>query len=165
MSTSLKVTPQISEGNTIKLKIKQETSRIDEAAWPDDAVESAMEEDPDDTLALLADLTGATDPKLRELARRPNVFCKLSGMVTEAKWKQWRPEDFHRYIDIVIEAFGTDRVMTGSDWPVSTLSGDYVSTMNIVIDYAQQFPSGDRDAILGGNCARFYGINQTTKKP
>lgn len=102
---------------------------------------------------------------LMRLAQFPNVFCKLSGMVTEAKWKQWRPEDFHRYIDIVIEAFGTDRVMTGSDWPVSTLSGDYVSTMNIVIDYAQQFPSGDRDAILGGNCARFYGINQTTKKP
>ena len=67
------------------------------------------------------------------------MFCKLSGLVTEAKWKQWRPEDFHRYLDIVIEAFGTDRVMIGSDWPVCTLSGDYVSTMRIVMDYVQQF--------------------------
>jgi L-fuconolactonase len=102
---------------------------------------------------------------LMRLARFPNVFCKLSGMVTEAKWKQWRPEDFHRYLDIVIEAFGAGRVMTGSDWPVCTLSGNYVSTMNIGSDYAQQFPAEDRDAILGGNCARFYGINQTTRKP
>lgn len=102
---------------------------------------------------------------LMQLAQFPNVLCKLSGMVTEAKWKQWRPEDFHRYLDIVIEAFGTDRVMTGSDWPVCTLSGDYVSTMNIVIDYARQFPAEVRESILGGNCARFYGINETTRKP
>jgi len=102
---------------------------------------------------------------LMRLAQFPNVLCKLSGMVTEAKWKQWRPEDFHRYLDIVIESFGTDRVMAGSDWPVCTLSGDYISTMNIVIDYAQQFPAEVRDGILGGNCARFYGINQTTRKP
>ena len=76
---------------------------------------------------------------LKRLAEFPNVCCKLSGMVTEAKWKQWQPEDFHRYLDIVIEAFGTDRVMIGSDWPVCTLSGDYASTMGIVIDYVQQF--------------------------
>lgn len=102
---------------------------------------------------------------LQTLARFPNVFCKLSGMVTEAKWKQWRREDFHRYLDIVIEAFGTDRVMIGSDWPVCTLSGDYAPTMSIVVDYAQQFPSEVRDAILGGNCARFYHINSTPNKP
>ena len=101
---------------------------------------------------------------LKRLAAFPNVYCKLSGMVTEAKWKQWRPEDFHRYLDIVIEAFGTDRVMTGSDWPVCTLSGDYVSTMNIVMEYVRQFPAGDREGILGGNCARFYGINPSSIK-
>jgi len=102
---------------------------------------------------------------LMRLAQFPNVLCKLSGMVTEAKWKQWRPEDFHRYLDIVVEAFGADRVMTGSDWPVCTLSGDYVSTMNLVIDYVRQFPAEVREGILGGNCARFYGINQTTREP
>lgn len=97
--------------------------------------------------------------QLRKLARYPNVFCKLSGLVTEAKWKQWRPEIFYSYLDSAIEAFGAERVMIGSDWPVCTLSGDYVSTMKIVIDYLQQFPQKVREGILGGNCARFYGIN------
>jgi L-fuconolactonase len=101
---------------------------------------------------------------LDRLAEFPNVFCKLSGMVTEAKWKQWQPEDFHRYLDIVIETFGTNHVMIGSDWPVCTLSGDYASTMRIVIAYAQQFSAPVRDNILGGNGARFYHINRTIKK-
>jgi L-fuconolactonase len=95
---------------------------------------------------------------LRRLADFPNVYCKLSGLVTEAQWKQWRPEDFHLYLDMVIEAFGTDRVMIGSDWPVCTLSGDYVSTMRIVTDYVQRFPAEVCEGILGGNCARFYGV-------
>ena len=73
-------------------------------------------------------------------------------MVTEAAWKAWRPEDFHRYLDIVIQAFGADRVMIGSDWPVCTLSGDYAAVMGIVIDYIEQFPAEIRDGILGGNC-------------
>ena len=73
--------------------------------------------------------------------------------------------DFRRYLDLVIESFGTDRVMIGSDWPVCTLSGDYASTMRIVIDYAQQLSGRVRDGILGDNCARFYGLNPTTKKP
>jgi len=102
---------------------------------------------------------------LKRLAAFPNVYCKLSGMVTEAKWKQWRPEDFHRYLDIVIEAFGTDRVMAGSDWPVCTLSGKYDATMSIVVDYARQFPAEVCEGILGGNCARFYGINPANEKP
>ena len=101
---------------------------------------------------------------LKRLAEFSNVFCKLSGLVTEAAWKHWRPEDFHRYLDIVIEAFGAERVMIGSDWPVCTLSGDYESTMRIVIDYARQFPAEIREAILGGNCARFYGLDSTTAK-
>ena len=96
---------------------------------------------------------------LRRLAEFPNVFCKLSGMVTEAKWGQWQPKDFHPYLDIVVRAFGTDRLMIGSDWPVCTLSGDYASTMNIVLEYAQQFAPEVREGILGGNCARFYGLD------
>jgi len=98
---------------------------------------------------------------LRRLAEFPNVCCKLSGLVTEAKWKQWQAGDFHRYLDIVIAAFGTERVMIGSDWPVCTLSGDYASTMRIVTDYAQQFSAPVRNAILGGNCARFYHLTIT----
>ena len=92
------------------------------------------------------------------LAHFPNVSCKLSGMVTEAKWQQWQPEDFRPYLDTVVEAFGSDRLMIGSDWPVSLLSSDYASTMQLVIEYLQQFPEDAQSAILGGNCGRFYGI-------
>ena len=102
---------------------------------------------------------------LQQLAEFPNVFCKLSGLVTEAKWKQWQPEDFHRYLDIVFAAFGTERLMIGSDWPVCTLSGDYASAMRVVTDYVRRFAPAVRDAILGGNCARFYGIHKNLKHP
>ena len=99
---------------------------------------------------------------LKRLAERPNIYCKLSGMVTEARWKQWQAQDFHRYLDSVLEAFGTERVMIGSDWPVCTLSGDYTATMSVVIDYVRQFPAAVREDILGGNCARFYGVPAET---
>lgn len=93
---------------------------------------------------------------LAELAGSPNVFCKLSGMVTEARWKQWKPEEFCCYLDTVIDAFTPERVMIGSDWPVCTLSADYGATLQLVIDYVQQFPISIRSAILGETCARFY---------
>jgi L-fuconolactonase len=96
---------------------------------------------------------------LQQLAKFPNVSCKLSGMVTEARWKQWQPDDFHPYLDIVFEAFGFGRLMIGSDWPVCTVSGDYGPTMQLVIAYAQQFPIEVRAGILGENCARFYRIH------
>jgi L-fuconolactonase len=95
---------------------------------------------------------------IEKLANYEHVFCKLSGMVTESHWRQWRPEDFTPYLDIVLEAFGPNRVMIGSDWPVCTLCGDYRSVMHIVIDYIQQFPAETREKILGGNCAQFYKI-------
>jgi L-fuconolactonase len=92
---------------------------------------------------------------LRQLAQFPNVFCKLSAMVTETKWKHWKPADFHPYLDIAFEAFGPARLMIGSDWPVCTLSGDYEPVMKIVMDY---LPNPSQAAILGDNCARFYQI-------
>ena len=70
---------------------------------------------------------------IEELAKYDNVLCKVSGMVTETHWDQWEPEDFKPYMDIVFEAFGPERLMIGSDWPVCTLCGDYQSVMNIVI--------------------------------
>ena len=97
---------------------------------------------------------------IQELAGYANVCCKVSGMVTETHWGQWKPEDFTPYLDIVFEAFGPDRIMIGSDWPVCKLSGDYQSVMNIVIDYLQQFSEEIQAKILGGNCARFYEVEQ-----
>ena len=96
---------------------------------------------------------------LNELAKYPNVYCKLSGMVTEAKWNDWQEDDFKQYLDIVTDLFGTNRIMIGSDWPVCTLSGNYSAIMNIVIKYANQFSKELRDAILGGTCSNFYKIH------
>ena len=95
---------------------------------------------------------------LRELAKSEKLYCKLSGMVTEARWNQWRPDDFRPYLDVVFEAFGPDRLMIGSDWPVCTLSASYERAMGIVLDYIAQLGVADREAILGGNCGRFYGL-------
>jgi len=95
---------------------------------------------------------------LKELAYYPNVYCKLSGMVTETNWNNWKKDDFKPYLDIVTESFGADKIMIGSDWPVCTLSGNYAATMKIVTDYANQFPVDISNAILGGNCIEFYKI-------
>ncbi len=97
---------------------------------------------------------------IRALAAHGNVYCKLSGLVTEADWRGWREEDFAPYLDIAFDAFGPDRLMIGSDWPVCTVSRDYQSVMNIVIRYlASRFPRHVQDQVLGGNCARFYAID------
>jgi L-fuconolactonase len=95
---------------------------------------------------------------IRELAKFPNVSCKLSGMVTEARWKQWKQDDFRPYLDLVLDVFGPSRLMIGSDWPVCTLSADYAHTLGIVLDFVQQFTGSEREGILGGNCGRVYGI-------
>ena len=95
---------------------------------------------------------------LHALAKLPNVMCKLSGMMTEAKWDAWRPEDFLPYFDVALEAFGADRLMIGSDWPVCTLVADYGAAMNLVMEYVGQLSGEEQTAILGENCARFYGV-------
>ncbi len=98
------------------------------------------------------------DRDVRELAKSGNVWCKLSGMVTEARWKQWHAEDFRRYLDVVFEAFGPERLMIGSDWPVCTLSANYAATIGIVRDYICQLDARQQEDIFGRNCASFYGV-------
>jgi L-fucono-1,5-lactonase len=114
-----------------------------------------------DHIAKPAIARGETEPwgsDIRRLAENPNVYCKLSGMVTEASWADWRPDDFRGYLDVIASAFGTGRLMIGSDWPVCTVSGDFLSTMRLVMGYLDSFPEAAREAVLGGNCATFYGI-------
>ena len=101
------------------------------------------------------------DADLRELAALPNICCKLSGMVTEARWRDWQRDDFRAYLDVVFDAFGAERLMIGSDWPVCTLAADYAKAVDIVMDYIQQFPMDARDGILGGNCERFYRLGRS----
>ena len=95
---------------------------------------------------------------IEAIAREPNAWCKLSGMVTEADWSAWTPTTFTPYLDVVIEAFGPERCMIGSDWPVCTLAGDYATVMTIVIDYAQRLSPSERDALLGGTATAFYRL-------
>jgi L-fuconolactonase len=96
--------------------------------------------------------------QIRELATAQNVYCKLSGMVTEAPWRAWNTKDFQPYLDIVWEAFGPDRLMAGSDWPVCLLSGEYEGTMGLVQRYLDQFGALDRKKVLGANAVRFYRL-------
>jgi len=97
---------------------------------------------------------------IREIAKRENVCCKLSGMVTEAKLKSWTYDDFVPYLDIVLDAFSPQRCMIGSDWPVCTLSGDYVGVMGIVQRYVSALSPDERAAVLGDTCRRFYGLRR-----
>src|SRR5580698_250282 len=91
---------------------------------------------------------------IRELAKAPNVACKLSGMVTEARWKQWKPADFRPYLETVLEAFGPARLMIGSDWPVCTVSAAYGETMGLVTGFIESLSAEECNGILGGNCVR-----------
>jgi len=96
---------------------------------------------------------------LRELAKHKNVACKISGMVTEAKLKDWKKEDFRPYLDVVFEAFGEDRVMFGSDWPVCLLAGSYEQVHGLAADYFKQFPAAVQEKFLGGNAVKFYKLS------
>jgi L-fuconolactonase len=95
---------------------------------------------------------------IEQLAKFPNVFCKLSGMVTEASWKSCKPEDFKPYLDVVFESFGTDRLMIGSDWPVCRLVNEYPSIMSIVTDYLNDFSAEDKAKVLGKNAIKAYKL-------
>ena len=96
---------------------------------------------------------------IQRLASFRNVSCKISGMVTEADWHKWKPEDFKPYMDIVLEAFGPDRVMLGSDWPVCTVAGEYDEAVQIVADYVSQLSADEREAIWAENAKRIYQVS------
>ena len=95
---------------------------------------------------------------IQKLAEFPNVYCKVSGMVTEADWANWKNEDFTPYLDAIFESFGTTRTMIGSDWPVCTVAGTYQKVMQIVLDYINQFSLTEKQNILGLNALKFYNI-------
>ncbi|HUX94243.1 MAG TPA: amidohydrolase family protein [Bacteroidales bacterium] len=101
---------------------------------------------------------------IKRLSTYQNVSCKLSGMVTEASWHGWKREDFEPYLDVVFEAFGTSRLMIGSDWPVCTVSSGYSPTMKIVFDYIKTFNLEEKEMVLGGNAIRIYNLQIRDKK-
>jgi L-fuconolactonase len=95
---------------------------------------------------------------MRAVAAFPNVSCKISGMVTEADWKHWKPEHFRPYLDTVVEAFGPGRIVFGSDWPVCLVAARYEQVVSIVDDYFAGFSADERAALFGGNAGKFYHL-------
>jgi len=95
---------------------------------------------------------------LRELAAFPNVCAKVSGLVTEAEWQTWKPEDIRPYLDVAFECFGPGRLMVGSDWPVCTVAASYTRVANLVREYLVPYAVEERDAVLGGNAANFWRL-------
>jgi L-fuconolactonase len=102
--------------------------------------------------------TNAWNKGMAELAAYPNVYCKLSGLVTQADWNRWKPEDMRPYLDVAFERFGANRLLIGSDWPVCTLAGSYARVMGLVKDYLSGHLEHEREAILGGNAKRFWRL-------
>lgn len=96
--------------------------------------------------------------EMQELARAENVYCKLSGMVTEANWKSWEQTQFQPYLDVVMEAFGPRRVMYGSDWPVCTVAASYGQQYDIISDYISMLSPSEKAQIMGENAVHFYHI-------
>jgi L-fuconolactonase len=95
---------------------------------------------------------------IREIATCRNVFCKLSGLVTEADWQHWRAEDFNLYLEVVLDAFGPERLMFGSDWPVCLLAADYAQVKSLVATHIDSLPPRQQEEIFGLSAVNFYGL-------
>ncbi|MET9730423.1 amidohydrolase family protein [Streptomyces sp. NPDC006458] len=98
----------------------------------------------------------ATD--LRDLAAEPNVYCKLSGLVTEADWPHWSVEDLRPYADTVLDAFGPERVMFGSDWPVCTLAADYATVLDTTRRLTTRLDPHEQARVLGDTALTVYRL-------
>jgi L-fuconolactonase len=94
--------------------------------------------------------------QIAELALFENVFCKISGMITEADWQEWKPEDIMPFMEIVYDSFGSNRLMFGSDWPVCRLAGSYAGVYELVDEY---IPIQDKEMVFGRNALSFYNID------
>ncbi len=95
---------------------------------------------------------------IRKLAAFDNVWCKVSGMVTEAAWGGWTQADYVPYLDVVFDCFGIDRLMFGSDWPVCTLSGSYSQVVGIVETYISALSPDEQAKVMGGVASKFYNL-------
>jgi L-fuconolactonase len=96
--------------------------------------------------------------RMRELGKRNNVWCKVSGLVTEADWKTWTPETLKSYLDVAVEAFGANRLMAGSDWPVCLVATDYKQWFDVLRGYFASFSETEQAGIFGGTAIEVYGL-------
>ncbi|WP_149206878.1 amidohydrolase family protein [Flavobacterium johnsoniae] len=97
---------------------------------------------------------------IEEIAKYNNVWCKVSGMVTEADWKNWKPEDLKPYLDVIFENFPTDKILYGSDWPVLNVASDYNEVVKTLEDYISKFSIEDQNKIWFENAVSFYNLKQ-----
>ena len=94
-----------------------------------------------------------------EISKRKNIYCKLSGLITEAKWNLWEEKDFYPYLDVIFEYFGTGRIVFGSDWPVMLLSGNYQKWKALIEEYLADLSSEEKEKVFGQNAIEFYNLN------
>ena len=112
-----------------------------------------------DHLGNLPIADGSLDPwatAIDHLAANDNLACKASGLITEASWTAWRPTDIVPFLDTAPEAFGPDRMMFGSDWPVCLLSGSYRQVVDLAQEWLAQFSSEARTQVWSGTAEPFY---------
>ncbi len=95
---------------------------------------------------------------MKEIAKEENVYCKLSGMITEADYNSWTPEQITPYMDLVLSAFGSDRIMFGSDWPVCLVAGRYAEVKQLVTDFISKLSLIEQTKIMGTNAMQFYNL-------
>ncbi len=98
------------------------------------------------------------DSYIRAIGSHSNVACKISGMVTEHDWKNWKPEDFTPYMEVVLEAFGSERLMIGSDWPVCTLAAEYHQVISIAANFISKLSEAEQQAVWEKNPVEVYGL-------
>jgi L-fuconolactonase len=96
---------------------------------------------------------------IEEIAKFENVWCKISGMVTEADWNNWKPSDLKPYLDVIFENFSADKLMFGSDWPVCNVASDYKELVKTLEDYISQLSIEDQNKIWFNNVKSFYNLN------
>lgn len=99
---------------------------------------------------------------IRELARRPNICCKLSGLVTEANWGAWNLDTLRPYLDTCVDAFGTGRLLTGSDWPVCLVASSYAGWWAVLEEYFAPFSATEKEKFFGANAVSFYHLSTTS---
>jgi L-fuconolactonase len=92
------------------------------------------------------------------LAEFPHVWCKLSGLVTEADWTRWTSDHLRPYIQTALDCFGPERLMIGSDWPVCTVAGSYGQTLEVIEDALSEYAPGERASVLGGTAQRLWNV-------
>ena len=95
---------------------------------------------------------------MKEIAKQEHVYCKLSGMITEADYKTWTPQQIHPYMEVVLQAFGANRLMFGSDWPVCLVAGNYSKVKKLTTDFISKLSTQEQNAIMGGNAIKFYNL-------